>query len=90
MNKTVSVNISGQLFVLDEEAFNSLNQYLHELHSHFTGRQGETEIIADIESRIAELLQSRLNEQKQVVDMQDSQLRMKRKMICPHEGYIAI
>ncbi|HMM10494.1 MAG TPA: PspC domain-containing protein [Bacteroidales bacterium] len=71
MNKTVSVNISGLMFVLDEEAFNRLSRYLRDLRSHFAGRQGEADIITDIESRLAELLQSRLNEQKQVIDLTD-------------------
>lgn len=71
MNKTISVNISGLMFVLDEEAFTRLSQYLRDLRSHFSGREGEQEIISDIESRIAELLQIRLAGQKQVIDLQD-------------------
>jgi len=71
MNKTVSVSISGLMFVLEEEAFSRLSQYLRDLRTHFSGRDGEADIIADIESRVAELLQSRLSIQKQVIDLQD-------------------
>lgn len=71
MNKTVSVNISGLMFVLDEEAFSRLSLYLRDLRSHFAGRDGEGDIVSDIESRIAELLQSRLNDQKEVIGLQD-------------------
>lgn len=71
MNKTVSASISGLMFVLEEEAFSRLSQYLHDLRSYFSGREGEDEIIADIESRIAELLQSRLSDNKQVINLQD-------------------
>ncbi|MBK9291394.1 MAG: PspC domain-containing protein [Bacteroidetes bacterium] len=69
MNKTISVNISGLMFVLDEEAYTRLNQYMHELRAHFAGRSGQEEIISDIESRIAELFQQYVNEQKQVIEL---------------------
>ncbi|MDA3891608.1 MAG: PspC domain-containing protein [Salinivirgaceae bacterium] len=71
MKKTVKINIGGLLFHVDEDAFVILNAYLGKIKSHFkTDREG-SEIIADIENRIAELLQLRINDQKQVIILDD-------------------
>lgn len=74
MKKTISINISGLFFNIDEDAFNKLSQYLNSIKNHFEGREGHEEIIADIESRIAELLQQSLHENKQVISLQDVNL----------------
>lgn len=71
MKKTISINISGLFFNIDEDAFNKLSLYLNSIKNHFEGREGQEEIIADIESRIAELLQQSLHENKQVITLQD-------------------
>src|SRR5688572_21955605 len=60
MNKTVNVNIGGMAFIIDEDAFNRLHQYLENLKRHFGSTEGGTEIIQDIEARIAELLSEKL------------------------------
>lgn len=59
MKKNFTVNISGLLFHIDEDAYEALNQYFNRLRSHFAGTPGRDEIIADIEGRIAEMLQER-------------------------------
>ena len=71
MNKTVTVNISGIFFHIDEEAYHKLSKYLHSLSIHFQSNPGKDEIISDIESRIAEILQTKVNDKKQVVQMED-------------------
>ena len=71
MKKTFTINISGIIFHIDEDAYDKLNNYLGILKSHFTKTVGKDEIISDIEGRIAELLQERLQEQKQVVSIED-------------------
>lgn len=71
MNKTISVNISGLVFNIEEEAYNSLRQYLDTLRRNFSGSQGGDEIMRDIESRIAELFQERLANTRQVITMED-------------------
>lgn len=57
MKKTFSVNIAGVLFNIDEDAFETLNRYFAELKRHFSGNESKDEIIADIESRVAEMFQ---------------------------------
>lgn len=71
MKKTLTINISGIIFHIDEDAYDKLNVYFDTLKRHFAGTQGKDEIIADIEGRIAELLQERITEAKQVVNIDD-------------------
>jgi len=71
MKKTIKINISGLVFNIDEDAYDRLSIYLDKLHMRYNGTQGESEILADIESRIAEILQSRSDDEKQVVNIDD-------------------
>ncbi len=59
MKKTFPVNINGSIFYIDEDAYELLNTYLDQLHTAFPGAEG-SEIIEDIESRIAELFNERI------------------------------
>ncbi|MGD0755487.1 MAG: PspC domain-containing protein [Bacteroidales bacterium] len=58
MDKTISINLGGILFQIDEEAFRILRDYLQKINNHFGNAQGGHETIEDIESRIAEIFQS--------------------------------
>ena len=69
MNKTVTVNIGGFSFVINETAFNLLQRYLNKIERKLSG--DFEEIMQDIESRIAELLKERLGELREVVDESD-------------------
>jgi len=71
MKKTVTINISGIIFHIDEDAFNRLNNYLETIKGYFTNSEGRDEIISDIETRIAEMLQTKINENKQVITIED-------------------
>jgi phage shock protein PspC (stress-responsive transcriptional regulator) len=71
MKKTFTINISGIIFHIDEDAFDLLNSYITSLRNHFTEEDGRDEIIADIESRIAELLQEKISDAKQVITNED-------------------
>ena len=71
MKKTLTINISGIIFHIDEDAYDKLNAYLDTLKSHFNKTQGKDEIISDIEGRIAELLQERITDAKQVISIED-------------------
>ncbi|MES2568394.1 MAG: PspC domain-containing protein [Bacteroidota bacterium] len=71
MNKTVTINISGIIFHIEEDAFNKLSKYLSTISGYFSKADGGNEIMSDIESRIAEMLQSRTSAVKQVVLMSD-------------------
>lgn len=71
MNKTVTINISGIIFHIDEDAFEKLSKYLGTIRSYLKDSDGCDEIMTDIESRIAEMLQEKVSATKQVVLMND-------------------
>jgi len=71
MNKTVSISLSGQVFQIDEQAYDQLKDYLESIRRRFSVSDGGQEIIADIEARIAELFSEKLNERKQVITLAD-------------------
>lgn len=71
MNKTVSCNISGIIFNLEENAYATLNTYLTNLRTHLRNVEGSDEIYADIESRIAELFSGKLGVSKEVITETD-------------------
>lgn len=73
MKKTISINISGVVFNIEEDAYDDLKKYLDTISGYFTDSDGRDEIMTDIEARIAELFQARLHETKNVVGMQDVQ-----------------
>jgi phage shock protein PspC (stress-responsive transcriptional regulator) len=71
MNKTVTINLSGIVFYIEEHAYEMLSRYLNALRSGFANEEGRDEIMADIESRIAEMFQSKLNPSTQVIVQAD-------------------
>lgn len=76
MNKTVSISLSGQVFQIDELAYDKLKTYLENIRVRFSATDGGVEIIADIESRIAELFLEKLSDRKQVITLADVEAMM--------------
>lgn len=71
MNKTVNINLAGIFFHIDEDAYLKLQRYLEAIKRSFTDTQGRSEIIADIEARIAELFNERVQNDKQVIRIKE-------------------
>jgi phage shock protein PspC (stress-responsive transcriptional regulator) len=71
MKKTISINLNGMLFNIDEDAYNQLETYLKRIEAHFSGQDESSEIMNDIEARIAELLNERLGGGKKAVSLDD-------------------
>ena len=71
MKKNISINISGIIFHIEEDAYNQLKDYLESINSYFASYEDSSEIIADIESRIAEIFLSKLNDGKQIINIDD-------------------
>ncbi|MGM0408914.1 MAG: PspC domain-containing protein, partial [Bacteroidota bacterium] len=71
MKKTVKINIGGIIFHLDEDAYQILQNYLTAINNRFASSNEGKEIITDIENRIAEILQDKISEQKQVIVKDD-------------------
>ncbi len=73
MKITVSINLGGYSFHIDEDAYAELKRYLKNLEFHFAGEESGSEILSDIETRMAELFRTKLTSYKQVIDIQDVQ-----------------
>lgn len=71
MKITVSINLGGYSFNIDEDAYAELKRYLKNLELHFAGEESSSEILSDIEARMSELFRARLNSYKQVISMDD-------------------
>lgn len=71
MNKTVTVNIGGMVFHIEEQAYDQLKKYLEAIRGYFTSSDGRDEIIQDIESRVAEMFTERIGTSRQVVIASD-------------------
>lgn len=71
MKKNISINISGIIFHIEEDGYEILRKYLDSVNRYFASFEDSSEILADIESRIAELFLSKLNEGKQVITVED-------------------
>ena len=86
MNKIISINLKGLVFQVEEEAFEHLQKYLELLNQHFANEESRLEIIDDIESRIAEMLQEKLktplNPKKSKIKNKDGFVSM---LICQHQ-----
>ncbi len=73
MKITVSVNLGGYSFNIDEDAYAELKRYLKNLEFHFAGEESSSEILSDIETRMAELFRTKLTSYKTVISIQDVQ-----------------
>lgn len=71
MKKNISINISGIIFHIEEDGYETLKKYLDSINRYFSTFEDSSEILPDIESRIAEIFLSKLNEEKQVITAED-------------------
>ena len=71
MEKTLTINISGWVFNINEDAYKKLTDYFVKLKKHFSKQEGGDEIVADIESRIAELFKEQNKDKESVIDLMD-------------------
>jgi phage shock protein PspC (stress-responsive transcriptional regulator) len=71
MKITVSINLGGYSFNIDEDAYAELKRYLRNLELHFAGEESSSEILSDIETRMAELFRTKITSYKQVIDIED-------------------
>ena len=70
MKKTITVNLNGRVFTMDEDAYQLLDNYLQNLRIHFRKEEGAFEIVADFEARIEELLSEKLRLGYQVISIE--------------------
>lgn len=56
MKKNITINLFGQLYHIDEDAYELLRSYEDNMRRYFSSKEGGEEIADDIEHRIAELI----------------------------------
>ena len=71
MKKTLSIHLGRLLFIIEEDAYDRLQQYLHRLELSLKAEEGVVEIMEDIEMRFAELILTYLGETRKVVNIND-------------------
>ena len=71
MKQTLTINLNGTVFHIDDDAYQTLKQYLTDIKQQLAAADDDPDdILADIEARIAELLADMLQVRKrEVVDM---------------------
>lgn len=60
MKKIININLSGRVIPIEDSAYESLQRYIESLRRYFANEEGRDEIINDIESRIAELMNEKI------------------------------
>ena len=71
MKKTLTINLGGVVYHIDDDAYRLLDNYLSNLKHYFRKQEGAEEIVDDIEMRIAELFAEKVTEGKQVITVSD-------------------
>ncbi|MCE5346172.1 MAG: PspC domain-containing protein [Bacteroidales bacterium] len=71
MKITVSINLGGYSFNIDEDAYAELKMYLRNLELHFAEEESSSEILSDIEARMSELFRTKLTNYKKVITIED-------------------
>ena len=71
MKKTLTVNLGGTVFNIDDDAYCLLDNYLMNLKQHFSKSEGADEIVDDIERRISELFSEKVDAGLQVITLAD-------------------
>lgn len=70
MKKNITINLFGQLYAIDEDAYQMLECYLESMKKYFARQEGGEEIADDIEHRVAELLWERRQQGLNAVDLE--------------------
>lgn len=70
MKKNININLFGTLYAIDEDAYNLLDNYLDNMKSYFSKRDGGDEIADDIEHRVAEHLWTLKEQGQDAIDIE--------------------
>src|SRR5882672_1527152 len=60
MKKIININLSGRVIPIEDSAYEKLQGYIESLRRYIANEEGRDEIINDIESRIAELMNEKV------------------------------
>lgn len=71
MNKTITIDLGKMAFIIEEGAYEKLNNYLKNIKNNLGANSDSEEIMTDIETAIAEKLLEKINPSKQVITSED-------------------
>ena len=71
MKKIININLSGRVIPIEDQAYENLQGYIDSLRRYFAQEEGRDEIINDIESRIAELMNDKVRKGAAVITEAD-------------------
>ncbi|HKL66445.1 MAG TPA: PspC domain-containing protein [Bacteroidales bacterium] len=71
MEKSIKINIAGIVFQISEDAYELLRDYLQSITGKLRNVEGGSEMMDDIESRIAEIFQSKPSWQTAVISKEE-------------------
>lgn len=69
MKRTINVNLAGQIFYVEEDAYPVLDTYLQDVRRHFAQFADSEEIQKDIEARIAEQLLAQSTQSPRIITL---------------------
>lgn len=71
MKTTITINLGGIVFHIDDDAYEMLHTYLIAIEKQFTSDEERQEVMSDIEARLSELFTETLNEKRDVIMKDD-------------------
>lgn len=71
MKKIININLSGRVIPIEDSAYEKLQAYIESLRRYFANEEGRDEIINDIESRIAELMNEKVRKGSSAITDED-------------------
>ncbi len=71
MKKTISANIAGTLFQIDEDAYLTLEHYFQRIEARYNYSLEGKEIVNDLETRLVELFENRTHSRSQNITIDD-------------------
>ncbi|MCE5173863.1 MAG: PspC domain-containing protein [Bacteroidales bacterium] len=71
MKKTLSVNLGGSVYHIDEDAYQELMDYLQDVKKHLGDEASSEEVLKDIEQRISELFTQWMQGKREVITASD-------------------
>ena len=71
MKRTLTINLAGMVYNIDDDAYARLKAYLDRIEGYFSNEDDGKDILHDIEARIAEILSEKITQSRQVVTIKD-------------------
>jgi phage shock protein PspC (stress-responsive transcriptional regulator) len=75
MKTTITINLGGMVFHIDDDAYEMLHTYLLAIEKQFVSEDERKEVMSDIELRLAELFSETIGQKRDVI-MQDDVTRI--------------